>query len=279
MGVTTHAMDIGAFTPLLWLFEEREKLMEFYERVSGARMHAAYVRPGGVAQDLPLGLLADIHTWGRHFAARLDEVEELLTGNRIFRNRTIGIGAVTAKEALAWGFSGPMLRSCGVAWDLRKDQPYDAYSDVDFHVPIGRNGDCFDRYLQRIEEMRQSLRIIDQCINKMPPGPHRIDDTKISPPRRTEMKSSMEALIHHFKLYSEGFSVPSGSTYTAVEAPKGEFGVYLVADASNRPYRVKIRAPGFFHLQAMDLMARGHYIADVVAIIGTMDLVFGEVDR
>lgn len=279
MGVTTHAMDVGAFTPLLWLFEEREKLMEFYERVSGARMHAAYVRPGGVAQDLPLGLLKDIHTWGRHFASRLDEVEELLTGNRIFRNRTIGVGAITSKEALAWGFSGPMLRSCGIAWDLRKDQPYDAYSAMNFSVPIGKNGDCYDRYLQRMEEMRQSLRIIDQCINKMPPGPHRVDDTKISPPKRSEMKSSMEALIHHFKLYSEGFSVPAGATYTAVEAPKGEFGVYLVADGSNRPYRVKIRAPGFFHLQAMDLMAKGHFIADVVAIIGTMDLVFGEVDR
>lgn len=279
MGITTHAMDIGAFTPLLWLFEEREKLMEFYERVSGARMHAAYVRPGGVAQDLPLGLLKDIHTWGQHFASRLDEVEELLTANRIFRNRTIGVGVVSAKEALAWGFSGPMLRSCGIAWDVRKDQPYDAYSSMNFSVPVGKNGDCYDRYLQRMEEMRQSLRIIDQCINQMPSGPHRIDDAKISPPKRSEMKTSMESLIHHFKLYSEGYSVPAGTAYTAVEAPKGEFGVYLVADGSNRPYRVKIRAPGFFHLQAMDLMAKGHYIADVVAIIGTMDLVFGEVDR
>lgn len=279
MGVTTHAMDIGAFTPLLWLFEEREKLMEFYERVSGARMHAAYVRPGGVSQDLPLGLLQDIYTWGRHFSSRLDEVEELLTANRIFRNRTIGVGAISARQALDWGFSGPMLRSCGVAWDIRKDAPYDAYDAVDFDVPIGRNGDCYDRYLQRVEEMRQSLRIIDQCINKMPAGPHRLEDYKISPPRRSEMKSSMEALIHHFKLYSEGYSVPAGSTYTAVEAPKGEFGVYLVADGSNRPYRLKIRAPGFYHLQGMDLMAKGHFIADVVAIIGTMDLVFGEVDR
>lgn len=279
MGVTTHAMDIGAFTPLLWLFEEREKLMEFYERVSGARMHAAYVRPGGVAQDLPRGLLQDIYVWGRHFASRLDEVEELLTANRIFRNRTIGIGAVSARQALDWGFSGPMLRSCGVAWDLRRDAPYDAYDSMQFEVPVGRNGDCYDRYLMRMEEMRQSLRIIDQCINKMPAGLHRVDDCKITPPRRTEMKSSMEALIHHFKLYSEGFSVPPGATYTAVEAPKGEFGVYLVSDGSNQPYRVKIRAPGFFHLAAMDLLSRGHYIADVVAIIGTCDLVFGEIDR
>ena len=279
MGVTTHAMDVGAFTPLLWLFEEREKLMELSERVSGARMHAAYVRPGGVAQDLPRGLLRDVHTWARHFAARLDELEELLSANRIFRSRTVGVGAVSARDARAWGLTGVMLRSTGVAWDLRKDQPYDAYAAMDFDVPVGRNGDCFDRYLMRVEEMRQSLRIVAQCVRDMPPGPFRADDRKIAPPLRADMKTSMEALIHHFKLYSEGCPVPPGATYTAVEAPKGEFGVYLVADGSPRPYRVKIRAPGFFHLQAMDLLAQGHYIADVVAIIGTLDLVFGEVDR
>lgn len=279
MAVTTHAMDVGAFTPLLWLFEEREKLMEFYERVSGARLHAAYVRPGGVAQDLPIGLLKDIDTWSRHYSSRLDEMEELLTGNRLWRQRTVGIGVFTARQALDWGFSGVMLRSTGIQWDLRKQQPYDAYDRVDFDVPIGTNGDCFDRYLCRVEEMRQSLRIINQCMNMMPTGPHRIDDHKVSPPLRSEMKSSMEALIHHFKLYSEGYQVPTGSTYTAIEAPKGEFGVYLVSDGTSKPYRCKIRAPGFYHLAAMDMMSRGHYIADVVAIIGTCDLVFGEVDR
>lgn len=279
MAVTTHAMDVGAFTPLLWLFEEREKLMEFYERVSGARMHAAYVRPGGVAQDIPRGLLKDIHTWGLNFSSRLDELEEMLTGNRIWLARVIGIGSFTKEQALDWGFSGVMLRSTGVRWDIRKESPYDAYADMEFDVPIGKNGDCFDRYLCRVEEMRQSLRIIDQCINKMPEGPIKTQDYKVCPPPRDEMKSSMEALIHHFKLYSEGFQVPAGSTYTAIEAPKGEFGVYLVSDGTSRPYRCKIRAPGFFHLAAMDMMSRGHYIADVVAIIGTCDLVFGEVDR
>lgn len=279
MAVATHAMDVGAMTPILWLFEEREKLMEFYERVSGARMHAAYVRPGGVAVDLPIGLLADIHQWSKQFSSRLDETEELLTTNRIWINRTMGIGVVTAKDALQYGFSGPMLRSTGIRWDLRKTQPYDGYQQYDFDVPIGRNGDCYDRYLQRVEEMRQSLRIIHQAINNMPAGPHALVDQKIVPPDRETMKSSMEALIHHFKLYSEGFHVPMGQCYAAVEAPKGEFGVYLVSDGSSRPYRCKIRAPGFFHLAALDLLARGHYIADTVAIIGTCDLVFGEVDR
>lgn len=279
MAVTTHAMDVGAFTPLLWLFEEREKLMEFYERVSGARMHAAYVRPGGVSLDLPMGLLGDIHTWSQNFSSRVDELEEMLTGNRIWLQRVAGIGVFTKEQALDWGFSGVMLRSTGVKWDIRKESPYDAYADMDFDVPIGKNGDCFDRYLCRVEEMRQSLRIINQCVNKMPGGPIKTQDYKVCPPPRAEMKTSMEALIHHFKLYSEGFQVPPGATYTAIEAPKGEFGVYLVSDGTSRPYRCKIRAPGFFHLAGMDMMSRGHFIADVVAIIGTCDLVFGEVDR
>lgn len=279
MAVTTHAMDVGAVTPVLWMFEEREKLMEFYERVSGARMHAAYVRPGGVAQDLPLGLLSDIHRWAQQFSSRVDEMEELLSGNRIWIDRTLGVGVITAQQALDYAMSGPMLRSVGFRWDLRKTQPYDGYEQYDFEVPIGKNGDCYDRYLIRVEEMRQSLRIIQQCINTIPGGAHRLQDHKVVPPSRAEMKTSMEALIHHFKLYTEGFHVPAGQTYTAIEAPKGEFGVYLVADGSNRPYRCKIRPPGFFHLAAIDLMSKGHYVADVVAIVGTCDLVFGEVDR
>ena len=279
MAVTTHAMDLGAFTPLLWLFEERERLMEFYERVSGARMHAAYVRPGGVAIDIPRGLLTDILTWASAFSSRLDEVEELLTGNRIFINRLMGIGQFTTRQALRYGFSGPMLRSTGLSWDLRKVQPYDAYSEVDFDVPVGKNGDCYDRYIQRVEEMRQSLRIIEQCVRKMPSGKHAVDDHKIAPPSRHDMKNSMEAMIHHFKLYTEGYAVPEGITYTAIEAPKGEFGVFLVSDGSSRPYRCKIRAPGFFHLAGMDMLSVGHFMSDVVAIIGTCDLVFGEIDR
>ncbi|ORZ34103.1 nife hydrogenase-like protein [Catenaria anguillulae PL171] len=279
MAVTTHALDVGAFTPFLYMFEERERTMEFYERVSGARMHAAYVRPGGVALDLPMGLLEDIHTWGKQFGSRIDEMEELLSGNRIWKNRLIGIGTVTAEDAVRNSFSGVMLRGSGFKWDLRKVQPYDAYDLVEFDVPVGRNGDCYDRYLCRVEEMRQSLRIIDQCINQMPEGPVKVDDNKIAPPRRDDMKESMESLIHHFKLYSEGYSVPPGETYTVIEAPKGEFGVYLVSDGSNKPYRCKIRAPGFVHLSACDLIAKGHQIADMVAIIGTCDIVFGEVDR
>ncbi|RUP50602.1 NADH-ubiquinone oxidoreductase [Jimgerdemannia flammicorona] len=279
MAVMTHAMDVGALTPFLWMFEEREKLMEHYERVSGARMHAAYVRPGGVALDMPLGLMDDIYQWAQQFGDRIDETEELLTGNRIWKLRTIGIGLVTAQQALDWSFSGVMLRGSGIKWDIRKVAPYDAYDKVDFDVPIGVNGDCYDRYLCRIEEMRQSLRIINQCLNDMPPGPVKVDDWKIVPPPRASMKENMEALIHHFKLYSEGFSVPPGETYTVIEAPKGEFGVFLVSDGSNRPYRCKIRAPGFAHLQGSDFMARGHLIPDMVTIIGTMDIVFGEVDR
>ncbi len=279
MATTTHALDVGALTPFLWLFEERERLMEFYERVSGARIHAAYVRPGGVAQDIPIGLLEDIYIWAKDFSARVDEMEEMLSANRIWKSRLIGVGKVTAEQAIAFGFSGPMLRGSGIPWDLRKDQPYDAYADMDFDVPIGTTGDCYDRYLIRVEEMRQSLRIIEQCINKMPGGPVKVDDYKIAPPPRATMKESMEALIHHFKLYSEGYSVPPGETYTAIEAPKGEFGVYIVSDGTSKPYRLKIRAPAFAHLQGVDFMSRGHYLADAVAIIGTCDVVFGEVDR
>uniref|UniRef100_A0A8C1WEZ1 NADH dehydrogenase [ubiquinone] iron-sulfur protein 2, mitochondrial n=1 Tax=Cyprinus carpio TaxID=7962 RepID=A0A8C1WEZ1_CYPCA len=248
MGVTTHALDIGAMTPLFWMFEEREKMFEFYERVSGARMHAAYVRPGGVHQDMPLGLMDDIYEWCKNFSIRLDEVEEMLTNNRIWRNRTVGIGVIGAEDALNYGFSGVMLRGSGIKWDLRKSQPYDKYDEVDFDVAVGSNGDCYDRYLCRVEEMRQSLRIMHQCLNKMPAGEIKVDDAKIAPPKRSEMKTSMESLIHHFKLYTEGYQVPPGATYTAVEAPKGEFGVYLVSDGSSRPYRCKIKAPGFAHL-------------------------------
>jgi len=272
-------LDIGAITPFFWLFEEREKMMEFYERVSGARMHAAYIRPGGVNQDLPLGLLDDIYEFSEKFGQRLDEVEDLLTDNRIWKKRTIDIGIVSAEEALNWGCSGVMLRGSGIKWDLRKTQPYDAYDEMEFDVPIGRKGDCYDRYLIRLEEMRQSLRIMDQCLNKMPPGEIKVDDNKISAPSRGEMKESMEALIHHFKLFTEGFQVPPGATYTAVEAPKGEFGVYLVSDGSSRPYRCKIKAPGFAHLALLEKIGKGHMLADVVAIIGTLDVVFGEIDR
>ncbi|KAJ3178549.1 NADH dehydrogenase Fe-S protein subunit 2 ndufs2 [Gaertneriomyces sp. JEL0708] len=279
MAVTTHAMDVGALTPFLWMFEEREKLMEFYERVSGARMHAAYVRPGGVALDMPVGLMEDIYKWALQFNGRIDELEEALSNNRVWKIRSIDVGKVTAKDAIAMSMSGVMLRGSGIAWDLRKESPYDAYGEVEFDIPVGTNGDCYDRYLCRVEEMRQSLRIIAQCLDKMPPGPVKVEDHKISPPSRGVMKESMEALIHHFKLYSEGFSVPPGETYTYIEAPKGEFGVYLVSDGSSRPYRCKIRAPGFAHLSAMDMIGKGHYLADAVTIIGTLDVVFGEVDR
>jgi NADH dehydrogenase (ubiquinone) Fe-S protein 2 len=279
LALTCHAMDVGALTPFLWGFEEREKLMEFYERVSGARMHAAYVRPGGVAQDLPLGLSEDLYRFTQQFASRIDEMEEMLTNNRIWKQRLVDIGVVSAKQALDWGFSGVMLRGSGVSWDLRKTQAYDVYGNLDFEVPIGTHGDCYDRYLIRVEEMRQSIRIIMECLNKMPTGVIKVDDRKITPPARSQMKQSMESLIHHFKLYTEGFSVPTGETYTAVEAPKGEFGVYLVSNGSNRPYRCKIRAPGFAHLQGLDFMCKNHMLADVVTIIGTQDIVFGEVDR
>jgi NADH-quinone oxidoreductase subunit D len=279
LNITTFALDVGAMTPLLWGFEEREKLMEFYERVSGSRLHAAYFRPGGVSGDMPVGLADDILKWADGFPKIIDDIETLLTENRIFRQRTVDIGVVTAQQAQDWGFSGPMLRGSGMAWDLRKAQPYDVYDKMDFDIPIGKNGDCFDRYLVRVEEMRQSLKIIRQALAQMPGGPVRVNDRKVAPPPRAEMKRSMEALIHHFKLYTEGYHVPAGETYTVVEAPKGEFGVYLVADGTNRPYRCKIRAPGFAFLQAMDFMAKGHMLADVVAIIGSMDIVFGEIDR
>ena len=279
LNVTTFAIDIGAITPALWGFEEREVLMEFYERASGARLHAAYFRPGGVHQDLPAGLLDDIHKYCGRLPKVIDDLENLLTENRIFKQRTVDIGIVDRKDALDWGFSGPMLRASGVAWDLRKQQPYDTYADFDFDVPIGKTGDCYARYLVRMEEMRQSLRIIRQVCEKMPGGPVVTDDRKVAPPPRAEMKRSMEALIHHFKLYTEGYHVPAGETYAAVEAPKGEFGVYLVADGSNKPYRCKIRAPGFAHLSSLDFQSKGHMLADAVAIIGSMDIVFGEIDR
>ena len=279
LNVTTQGMDVGAMTPVLWGFEEREKLFEFYERVSGARMHAAYFRVGGVHQDLPAGLVEDISDWAEKFPAVIDDIESLLTENRIFKQRNVDIGVVTAEQAMDWGFTGVMLRGSDIAWDLRKAQPYEVYSSMDFDIPVGKNGDCYDRYLCRIEEMRQSVRIIKQCLENMPDGPVTATDNKVVPPKRAEMKSSMEALIHHFKLYTEGHHVPAGETYTAVEAPKGEFGVYLVSDGTNSPYRCKIRAPGFPHLQALDFMTRGHMLADAVAIIGTLDIVFGEIDR
>jgi len=279
LNLTTFALDVGAITPLLWGFEEREKLMEFYERVSGARLHSAYFRPGGVHQDMPAGLADDIHAFAEQFPKRIDDLEELLTENRIFKQRTVNIGVVSAAQAQDWGFSGPMLRGSGIAWDLRKAQPYDAYEDMDFDIPVGKNGDCWDRYLVRMEEMRQSLRIVNQALDKMPGGPAHVNDRKVMPPPRAEMKHSMEALIHHFKLYTEGYHVPAGETYTAVEASKGEFAVYLVSDGTNKPYRCKIRSPDFPFLQALDFMARGHMLADVVAIIGSMDIVFGSIDR
>jgi len=254
-------------------------LMIFYERVSGARLHANYFRPGGVTQDLPAGLAADISDWNKKFPKVIDDLEHLLTENRIFKQRTVDIGAFSAEEAMDWGFSGPVLRSAGVPWDLRKSQPYDGYENYDFDIPIGKNGDCYDRYLIRIEEMRQSVKIIDQALANMPDGPVRTSDRKVTPPARTEMKQSMEALIHHFKLYTEGYHVPAGETYAAVEAPKGEFAVYLVSDGTNKPYRCKIRAPGFAFLQATDFLSKGHMLADAVAIIGSLDIVFGEIDR
>jgi len=279
LAVTCHALDVGAMTPLLWGFEEREKLMEFYERVSGARMHAAYFRPGGVQQDLPLNFLEDLFQFVTAFTTRIDEFEELLSNNRIWKQRLVNIGIVTKKEALDWGFSGVMLRGSGIPWDLRKSQPYEVYDKTPFDIPVGTNGDCFDRYLIRIQEMRQSLRIILFCINNIPEGQIKIDDKKITPPSRFEMKNSMESLIHHFKYYTQGFDVPQGTTYVTVEAPKGEFGVFLKSDGSNRPYRCHIKAPGFVHLQGLPFMSKGHMIADVVTIIGTQDIVFGEIDR
>ncbi|HEY1414532.1 MAG TPA: NADH-quinone oxidoreductase subunit D [Caulobacteraceae bacterium] len=281
MNITTQAMDVGALTPPLWGFEEREKLMVFYERASGARMHANYFRPGGVRQDLPPALIDDIEAWVSAFPKVLGEIEALITGNRIFKQRNVDIGVVRKEQAVAWGFTGVMLRGSGVAWDLRRSQPYEIYDELEFEIPIGVHGDCYDRYLCRVEEMRQSIKIMRQCIEllKKTPGIVLADDHKVTPPRRGEMKRSMEALIHHFKLYSEGYHVPAGEIYAAVEAPKGEFGVYLVADGTNKPYRCKIRAPGFPHLAAMDWMNRGHMLADVSAILGSLDIVFGEIDR
>jgi len=279
LNVTTQAMDVGALTPPLWGFEPREELMVFYERASGSRMHAAYVRPGGVHQDLPQKLLDDIHAFCERFPKQLDDIEVLLTDNRIFKQRNVDIGAVSLEDAFARGFSGVMVRGSGAAWDLRKSQPYECYDELDFDIPVGKNGDCYDRYLIRMEEMHQSVHIMKQCIEKMQPGPISSLDGKIVPPKRHEMKNSMEALIHHFKLYTEGYHVPAGEVYAAVEAPKGEFGVYLVSDGSNKPYRCKIRAPGFAHLQGMDFMCKGHMLADVSAIMGSIDIVFGEVDR
>ena len=279
LNITTYAIDVGAITPLLLGFEQREKLMEFYERASGARMHAAYFRPGGVHQDLPPELLDDIATFCETYPSTIDDFEQLLTDNRIFRQRTVDIGAISADDAYNWGFTGPCLRASGVPWDLRRAQPYECYEHLEFEIPIGKTGDCFDRYLVRMEEMRQSIKIMKQCVEKMPAGPVMIQNSKITPPARATMKHSMEALIQHFKLYTEGYHVPPGETYTAVEAPKGEFGVYLVSDGSNRPYKCKIRAPSFPFLAAMDFLCRGHMLADSVAVIGSLDVVFGEIDR
>jgi NADH-quinone oxidoreductase subunit D len=279
LNITTQALDVGATTPLLWLFEEREKIMGFYERVSGSRMHAAYFRPGGVTEDLPYGLLEDIAEFNNNFPKILADTESLLTNNRIWKQRTVDIGIVSPEQAQGWGFSGPMLRGSGIAWDLRKAQPYEIYQDLDFDIAIGKNGDCYDRYLIRVEEMYQSVKLIKQCIEKMPAGPVKTLDNKINPPPRAQMKRSMEALIHHFKLYTEGYRVPVGEAYVAVEAPKGEFGVYLISDGTNKPYRCRIKAPGFAHLQALDFMSKGHMLADVVTIIGSLDVVFGEIDR
>jgi NADH-quinone oxidoreductase subunit D len=283
LNVTTQAMDVGALTPPLWGFEEREKLMVFYERASGSRMHAAYFRPGGVHEDLPPKLIDDIAAFCNPFLKVVDDLDALLTGNRIFKQRNVDIGVVKLSDCWNWGFSGVMVRGSGAAWDLRKAQPYECYSELDFDIPVGKNGDCFDRYLIRMEEMRQSTKIMKQCVEKLRSpagqGPVTVEDHKIVPPKRAEMKQSMEALIHHFKLYTEGYHVPAGEVYAAVEAPKGEFGVYLVADGTNKPYKCKIRAPGFAHLQAMDFLCRGHMLADVSAILGSIDIVFGEVDR
>ncbi len=283
LNVTTQAMDVGALTPPLWGFEEREKLMVFYERASGSRMHAAYIRPGGVHQDIPQKLIDDIGNFTDKHSKVLDDIEGLLTDNRIFKQRNVDIGVVSLEECFKWGFSGVMVRGSGAAWDLRKSQPYECYSELDFDIPIGKNGDNYDRYLIRMLEMRESLKIMRQCVNKLSAsegaGPVSSMDGKIVPPKRSEMKQSMEALIHHFKLYTEGYKVPAGEVYAAVEAPKGEFGVYLVSDGSNKPYRCRLRAPGFAHLQAMDWMCRGHMLADVSAILGSIDIVFGEVDR
>ena len=279
MNIAAYALDVGAMTPFLWTFEEREKLMEFYDDVSGARMHSAYVRPGGVSQDMPAALPEKIAKWAEGFPKIIDDMEGLLTENRIFKQRTVDIGVITAAEAQAWGFTGPNLRASGVPWDLRKSQPYDGFEKYDFDIPVGKHGDCYDRYVVRVAEMRESLKIINQVLASLPSGPVKATDRKIAPPPRAEMKQSMEALIHHFKLYTEGYHVPAGEAYAVVEAPKGEFGVYLVSDGTNKPYRCRIRAPGFPHLQGMDYLLQGHMLADVPAVLGSLDIVFGEVDR
>ena len=279
LAVGCHAMDVGAMTPFMWAFEEREKLMDFYERVSGARMHAAYIRPGGVSVDLPLGFIDDLYAFISQYSLRLDEIEEMLTTNRIWKERLVDIGVVSAKKAIDWGFSGVMLRGSGISWDLRKSQPYEIYSKLSFSIPTGTNGDCFDRYLIRVEEMRQSLYIIEQSISLLNEGSIKYSNNKYTNPSRASIKNSMEDLIHHFKFYSEGFVLPYNETYTATEAPKGEFGIYLLTNNSEKPYRCKIKAPGFGHLQALDAITKGHMIADVVTIIGTQDIVFGEIDR
>ncbi len=279
LNVTTQAMDVGALTPTLWGFEEREKLMGFYERVSGSRLHANYFRAGGVHKDLPIGLDKDINKFCDSFPKIIDDLETLLTDNRIFKQRNVDIGVVSKQDALDYSFSGVMLRGSGIAWDLRKSQPYDCYNNLDFKIPIGKNGDCYDRYLCRIEEMRESVKIINQCLEQIPNGPIKTNDGKISPPPKKDLKESMEALIHHFKLFTEGYRVDKDEIYAAVEAPKGEFGVYLISDGSSKPYKCKIRAPGFAHLQAMDYLIKGHMLADVPAVLGSMDIVFGEVDR
>lgn len=279
LGVSCLVLDCGGITPLFWMFEEREKLYEFCERASGGRMHSCYIRPGGVAIDLPIGFLDDLQNWCMKFGERIDEFEDLITENRIFKLRTVGIGSISAHDALNYGCTGVVLRATGIKWDLRKSQPYDAYSFLDFDVPVGRNGDAYDRYLVRIEEMRQSLRIIEQCLNCMPEGEIKVDDYKVCPPPRAEMKENMEELIHHFKYFSQGLVVPPGATYTSIEAPKGEFGVYLVSDGSSRPYRLRIRPASLAHLALTDKISKNHFLADMCAIIGSLDIVFGDTDR
>ncbi len=279
MAITTQALDVGAMTPLLWMFEEREKMMGFYEKVSGSRMHSAYIRPGGVHQDLPHGLLEEIADFIKQFPQKISAMENLLTENRIFKQRMVDIGVVSKQQALDWGFSGPMIRGSGIAWDLRKSQPYEIYGELDFDVPIGKNGDSYDRYLIRVQEMYESVKIIEQCIAKIPDGEVVTDDKRVAPPKRADMKNSMESLINHFKLYTEGYHVPAGEVYGCVEAPKGEFGVYLISDGSNKPHRCRVRAPGFAHLQGLEFMVKGNLLADVVTVISTQDIVFGEVDR
>ncbi len=279
MAITTQALDVGAMTPLLWMFEDREIMMGFYEKVSGSRMHAAYIRPGGVHQDLPKGLLEEIKIFAQGFSKKIDDMENLLTDNRIFKQRMVDVGIVSKEQAIDWGFSGPMIRGSGIAWDLRKSQPYEVYDQLEFDIPIGKNGDSYDRYLIRVQEMRESLKMILQVIEKMPQGRVITDDPKIAPPSREDMKNSMESLINHFKLYTEGYHVPAGEAYGCVEAPKGEFGVYIISDGSNRPYRCRVRAPGFAHLQGLEFMVKGHMLADVVTVISTQDIVFGEIDR